>query len=81
MQFAVPMVWREPKDHISDCCFWLTDVSRHTSKDKRSIKYPNLPSAMRPVPHSEELLVPERPESWNLKANAEMDSNDRNGCR
>jgi hypothetical protein len=31
MPFAMPIVWRELKDHISDCNFCLTDVSRHTS--------------------------------------------------
>jgi hypothetical protein len=65
------------EDHISECYFCFTDVSGHTSKNKRSIEYPYLPSALKPVPHSAELLVPERPESSNLEHDAEMDSNDR----
>jgi hypothetical protein len=39
---------------ISDCYFFLTDVSGHTSKNN-GVEYPYLPSALRPVPHSEEL--------------------------
>jgi hypothetical protein len=48
MLFAVPLVWREPKD----CYFCLTNITGITSsKSKHTVKYPNVPSAMRPVPH------------------------------
>jgi len=40
------MVWREPKDHSSECYFSLTNI---TSKSKHIVKYPDLPSAMRIV--------------------------------
>ena len=66
MPFAVPMVWREPKDHTSDCYFCLTNVSGITSKTNKSIIYPNIPSAIRPVPHSKELPVPVPPKNWSL---------------
>jgi len=40
---AVPVVWREPKDHSSGCyCFW-TDVKEITSNSRLSVKYPHLP--------------------------------------
>jgi hypothetical protein len=32
------------------------------------VKYPDLPSAMRPVPHSEELPVPKPPENLDFLA-------------
>ena len=66
MNFAVPMIWREPKDHVTDCYFCLTDISGIGSKSKHTVTYPNLPSAMRPVPHSEELPVPQPPENIHL---------------
>lgn len=58
MPFAIPMIWREPKDHQTDCYFCLTNIKGITSKSKYIVKYPNLPSAMRPVLHSEEFPVP-----------------------
>ena len=58
MNFAIPMVWREPQDHSSDCYFCITQIKRISSKSKHTVKYPNLPSAMRPVPHSEDLPIP-----------------------
>jgi hypothetical protein len=63
MPFAVPMVWREPKDHSSECYFYLTDKTQTICKSKQTVKNPDLPSAMSPVPHSEELHVPKPPEN------------------
>ena len=61
ISFAVPMVWREPRDHITDCYFCLTDISGFTGKNKNKIVYPNLLSAIRPIPHSPDLPVPNPP--------------------
>jgi hypothetical protein len=66
MPFAVPMVWREPKDHLTDCYFSLTKISGISLKSKRSIQYPSLPSAIRPVIHSQDLPVPKPPEKWTI---------------
>ncbi|UYV82671.1 hypothetical protein LAZ67_22000476 [Cordylochernes scorpioides] len=57
MPFAVPMIWREHKDHSSDCYFCLTKTTGITSKSRHTVEYPDLPSAMRPVPHSDNLPV------------------------
>lgn len=76
MIFAVPIVWREPKDSPSDCYCCLADFL-DTTKTKRSIKIPSLPLPMRPVIHSKELLVPGSPEYWNQGNSAEKDLNDR----
>lgn len=47
--FAVPMLWRSPIDHVTDCYFCLTEVSggRHGK-----VTYPSgLQSVSYPVPH------------------------------
>ena len=54
MLFAVPVVWREPKDHSSEFYSSLTNITRIASKFKHTVKYQALLSAIRPVPHSEE---------------------------
>ena len=57
LTLRIPMIWREPKDHFSDCYFCLTSVAGHSSKTKSSIQYPSLSSAIRPVPHSEQIPI------------------------
>ena len=68
MPFAVPMVWRNPTYHISDCYFCITPpVSEGLSrKKKHGNQYPNIPSAIRPVSHGEILSVPKAPEKYTL---------------
>jgi hypothetical protein len=53
--FAVHMFWRETEEHSS------ANTTGITSKFKHTVKYPDLPSEMRPAPHSEELFVPKFP--------------------
>lgn len=67
MPFAVPMIWREQKDHVTDCYFCLTSVSGYSKKNKKAITYPNLPSAIRPVPHDDTLPVPAPPDKRTLE--------------
>lgn len=59
MPFGVPMVWSEPRDYLRNCCFWLTNVTGYSRKNKHSVKYPEVPSALKPVLHEEGLLVPD----------------------
>ena len=59
MPFAIPRIWREPKNHDSDCYF--CSVNLHSFKGKRrSISYPNISSSIAPVSHDACLEVPER---------------------
>lgn len=66
MPFAVPMIWREPRDHIGDCYFCITNVVGFSSRNKKIIQYPNLLSAIRPVPHDNTLPVPIPPKSSSI---------------
>jgi len=66
MPFAIPMVWREPQDHVSDCYFCLTKVRGVSYKKRKSIVYPSLPSAIRPVLHDESLPIPPAPSAVTL---------------
>jgi hypothetical protein len=64
MPFAIPRIWREPKDHISDCFFCLVNVSNiRRAKDRNKIVYPNVPSSTAPVSHSDTFPVPIPPKS------------------
>jgi len=73
MTFAIPMIWRDPTDHVSDCYFCLTSITGVTANSKHTVQYPNLPSAMRPVPHSVELPVPKPQTNMTL---SDSESND-----
>jgi hypothetical protein len=64
MPFVVPMVWREQKDHLTDCYFCSTKRSGISFKSKHSIQYPSLPSAVIPVLHSQDLPVLKPPKNW-----------------
>ena len=64
LPFAVPMIWREQQNHVNDCYFCMTNVSGFTKKTKSNVIYPNVPSAIRPVPHCETLPIPVPPNSF-----------------
>ena len=58
LPFGVPMVWREPKDHLNDCYFCMVNLKGIGKKNRQRISYPSIPSAIRPVPHSDEFSPP-----------------------
>ena len=58
MRFGVPMVWREQTDHSSDCYFCKVSVIGINRNNRSKWQYPDLNSARRPVPHSEDIPVP-----------------------
>ena len=58
MRFGVPMVWREPKSHHEDCCFYMVDMTGWNQRKKKDWYYPDIESARRPVPHCTEVPVP-----------------------
>ena len=46
MPFAIPMIWREQLDHVTDFYFCLTNTRGFSQKNKARIVYPNLYSAI-----------------------------------
>ena len=58
LKFAIPMVWREPKDHCTDCYFCAVKTMGMNRKNKKLLEYPNLASAIRPILHSPEPPIP-----------------------
>ena len=76
MSFAIPMVWWEPKDHTTDCYFCLTNVIGISTKHRNAIQYPNLPSAIRPVPHGDDLPVLNPPQNFHELLDQSEDSDE-----
>jgi hypothetical protein len=62
------MVCREDDDHTFNCSFCPTDVSDHTPNNKHSIESHHIETGGR----EQGGVVPERPESQNPEADAEM---------
>ena len=58
MQLDVPMVWREGKDHVTDCYF-CTNLKGTNRKNKHYAQYPDVSSEIKPVPHGPDLPVSE----------------------
>ena len=58
MGFLIPMIWRDPKDHVTDFYFCLVITNGFNGKNKAVIKYPNLQSAMLPITDCNEIPIP-----------------------
>ena len=57
LNFGIPMVWREPTNHVTDCYVCAVYVTGINRKNQGSLKYPDLQSARRPVAHCDEITV------------------------
>ena len=66
LPFAVPMLWKEHKHHLTDCYCCLAKIDAHNSGSKRTIVYPNIPSALWPVVHDGSLPVAKPPQQLTL---------------
>ena len=77
MPFAIPRVWLEPSNHLTDCYFCMADPNkRRKGKNAPSIKYPDIPSSIAPVPHNTtDLPVPQAP-LRDESSTADMSSTD-----
>jgi hypothetical protein len=74
MSFAIPMVWREPKNHDDDCYFCSIHVKGYNQTSKTKIQYPDLPSARRPIPHGPDLPVPMPPSTLKFDSSSSCSS-------
>ena len=79
------MILREPKNHTDNCYFCAINLTVKNPKKRKSLIYPNLPSALRPVAHCDEIptsIFKELPDvpNENLHMNFEEqdDLNDNN---
>ena len=52
------MVQGEPKEHLTNCYFCLVNTKGIGKKNRLNISYPSIPSAIRPVLHSDEFPPP-----------------------
>ena len=59
LSFGIPMIWQDPSNHHDDYYFCVVpDIHGFNKKNRKSIQYPSLPSAIRPTPHDNHILVP-----------------------
>ena len=78
MKFCEPMVWREYKDRLTDCHFYMTKISRF-SKTRSQIKCPNCPSAINRLPNSLHHPTPQLPCLVNFDSEAEKSTDPSTG--
>ena len=57
--FGIPIVWREPKNHVDDCYFCSINVTGVNKKKRRSLSDKGFPSAIRPLAYSTDIPIPE----------------------
>ena len=58
LKFGISMIWREPAHRFDDCYFCMTNLVGYNKKNRKNILYPPIPSATRPIPHSDKNPVP-----------------------
>jgi hypothetical protein len=61
--FAAPMTGCETINHLEDCYFYLMKILGFSRSSKNKIEYPNIPPAMKSVPHRD-LPTPAPSTNW-----------------
>ena len=57
LKFGIPMVWRAPANHGTDCYFCVINLTGVNRRKWSSHKYPDLQPAHRPVAHCDKIPV------------------------
>jgi hypothetical protein len=57
MAFVVPVIWRETTSHLKDWYFCLMKLLMFSRSRKNTVEYPNILSAVKPMPHRAILLL------------------------
>ena len=76
MPFVIPIIWKEGKDHITDCYFCMMNLKGINHKNKHNVQNPDVPSTMRPIPHGPDLPVSEP--DGNMEYNSDTKHSDMN---
>jgi len=82
MLFSMPMIRKEPTNYLKACyfCTLLPNQTVITNKKKLTVEYPNIQSALCPVPCCEGLPIPVCPESIYLDCDEEEQNILKNTC-
>jgi hypothetical protein len=73
MPLAAPMVWREPRNHLDDGYFCVTNITGLSVQSKHNTEYLNTPSALRHIPQDDSMPVLEPPEEYSLYSEPESE--------
>jgi hypothetical protein len=52
----------------------MTKITGFSRFSKHKIEYPNIPSALRPVPHDDSMPLPKPPESYEYTLDSDAES-------
>jgi hypothetical protein len=58
--------------HLTDCYFCRTFTIGFSGKSKQTTQYPNIPSAIRPIPHNDSLPIPGPPKTYTLQPEIDL---------
>ena len=56
--YLLVFLWCEPKEHLTDCYFLFGNTKGIGKKNRQNFSYPSIPSAIRPVLHSDKFPPP-----------------------
>ena len=59
MGFGIPVVWREPTNHVDNCYFCSINKTGLNKKKRKSLSYRSFLSAIRPVAHGADIPMSE----------------------